>query len=338
MRIHYALLWVFGIGGCGGKGEGADMAARDLAEARDLLPEAQDLASYTTFRYVSDQVTVPIKKTDFARDLNGDEKLDNKLGEIGQTLVALNVDLQAQEQAAIAKGDGLFLFSLSSLDPLLVDDDQPSLTVYSAVKMDPPDFGPKGTFTVDKSVPKAVLKGPLTKGAYESTDPRMLTAPPTMTLNVVLAEGTSVKLPVVGARIGFTPTVTRLKPGQLNGAIKKTDIDKLLVPAMAKMFNDTAHKMCGAMDMSCMDNKARVLNYFDKGPACENPDKTMSKPGDGNVGVCEVTQNVIVQSLLAPDVQLFDKAGAWKPSPANSDPDSLSLGVAFTAVKSSFTE
>ena len=59
---------------------------------------------------------------------------------------------------------------------------------------------------------------------------------------------------------------------------------------------------------------------------------------DNIVDVCEVSTNTLVQSLLAPDVQLFDSTGAYKPNKDKTTAvkDSLSVGLGFTAVGATF--
>lgn len=320
--------------GCGGNtGGGVDQgaAAGDLSTGgnADLGPGADLARTAMTFRYVSDHIALPQSQNDYAADLNGSGK-KNKLGVIVSLLATQKVDLQAQEDIAFAKGQGLFLFALSSGDATLMTDASATASAWSAVTKDKPDFSGGGTFTVDPSAMKASFDGPLFKGAFQSADPKTLAMPPTLRLNVVLSPTNQIGLPVVGARLAFSAATDKLAMGQINGAIKKTDVDAALVPALAKLFNDIAHHMPCAAD--CM----QVKSTFDVG-GCTNPDGTKAKV-DGTVDVCEIANNGLVQVLLTPDVQLFDKSGSWKPDKSNAAPDCLSLGVGFTAVKASFAE
>lgn len=318
---------VAAIAGCGHGAEKADLGASDGGAAPDLAGDQQ-------FRYVTDHIALPAVDTDFAADLIGDGQKRNKLGDIVQAFKAQKTDLQAAEDSSIAAGSGLALFSFSTIDPALVADPAAQVAMYAAKMIALPDggvdVGAPRMFTVDGK-PKGVLSGPLAAGVFESDDPLTLTDPPTVYLTIPINTGASVELPVVGARIGFTPTAATLSAGQLNGAIKKTDVSTILVPALAVNF--TAIAMRDPCDASCMNTRTN----FDSG-MCTNPDGSMAVAGDHVIAPCEVTSNLLVKSLLAPDVQLFNAQGMWMPNKANTSPDSLSVGVGFTAVQAIFAE
>lgn len=327
-------LWVMtalATAGCGGGSDKGDHgAAADLSTSGpDLLPEFDMARTVTTYHYVSDHILLPQSASDYAVDLNGSGK-KNKLGSIVSLLIAAeHLDLQGQEDMAIARGEGLFLFSLTTGDPTLMTDADATLAEYTAVKMDPPDFSGAGKFVADKST-KANFDGPIAGGTFVSADPKTLAAPPTLRLNIGLSATVSVSLPVIGARLGFDAATDRLAMGRLGGAIKQSDINATLIPALAKLFNEIAHQD------PCTSNCMNVKMTFDVG-GCTNPDGSKAAV-DGKIDLCEVSGNGLVQSLLSPDVQLFDGSGAWKPNKSNTVPDSLSLGAGFVAVKASFTE
>ena len=304
---------------CGSSSPTADMGKPDLASRDGGGGGEEDLASSVApFRYVTDAIKLPKNKMDFARDVNGDAKPENRLGDVVASLKAINYDLQAQEDAAVKSGDALVLFSFRTMDPGLVDDPAASATVYAAESEPAPDFTGKGTFHVDKSVMAAQFSGALSGGAFESADPIKLMSPPTVFLRIMLGEGGSVLLPVVGARLQFTPKDGQLVGCQLNGAVTAKDIDKVLIPGIAKSLDTTLKRM--PCDQQCMQVKG-----FDKNK-------------DGTITAEELRNDFLVQSLLKPDVDLYDAGGKWAPSRDNADPDSLSLGVAFTAVKAKFVE
>ncbi len=318
------------LGGCGGGNNAPDMSGADMT-MRDLA--MPDMARKTmTFHYVTNTIKLPTKASDYAADLNGDGKQDNALGFIVSTLKAVQmIDLAAQEDASVMNGDGLELFSLVSGDPMLVSDTAAEVTLYPAQSVNPPDFGGKGLFNIDKTVPKGTLTGPLVTGAFQSADPLTLTDPPTVELKIPIYTNTTVTLPVVGARIAFTPSATDLAAGQLNGAVKESDIQGLLIPALAQTFNAIA------MRMPCDQNCMQVRMTFDKGN-CTNPDNTMATANDGKIDLCEVSGSPLINALLSPDVQLYDDMGNWKPNASNGNKDSLSVGVAFTGVGAVFSE
>jgi hypothetical protein len=58
---------------------------------------------------------------------------------------------------------------------------------------------------------------------------------------------------------------------------------------------------------------------------------------DHRIDPCEVAQNAQIQSLFAPDVQIFSADGTtYAPNPQNAHKDSVSVGLGFTAVPASF--
>ena len=88
----------------------------------------------------------------------------------------------------------------------------------------------------------------------------------------------------------------------------------------------------------------QILQIFDFGgtadaqcgTTCRNPNGTCAVKSDGRISYCEVSTNAIIKNVLAPDVDLFDTAGNYRPNPANTDKDSLSVGFAFIAVGAKF--
>jgi hypothetical protein len=331
MKTTYAFL-ALAVAGCSGSNNAPDAGHPDMSALSDLS-YVDTARATTTFKYVSNMVTLPKSKTEYAADLNGDGKPDNALGSIVQTLNAINVDLATQENMSIMSGNGLVLISFASADPMLVNDPMASATIYEADTIANPDFSGKGVFVADKAVPAGTVTGPLTSGSFVSADPLTQTNPATVYIKIPLYTNTFVTLPVVGARFSFSPSTMALATGQLNGAIKQDDITKTLIPALAQTFTMIAMEMpCDNTNPNC----PTIENMFDKGPACMNPDGTMSAPMDHKIDICEVANSGLVMALLAPDVALFDPNGNWKPDPTNGNKDSLSLGVAFTGVTAKF--
>jgi hypothetical protein len=311
------------LAGCGG---GSNSTNNDMAMGgpKDMAGGDLTMPGAMSYGFVSKTITLPMAPTDYAVDLNGDGKAENQLGNIVQGVSLAMIDLQAQEAASISAGTGLELFSFNTADSSFLNDPNATVDVYLAQPLANPKFDGTDVLNVDKSAPAGHVVGPLKTGAFVSTDPKTLTAPPVVYLSIPVYTNTTVNLPLQGAWLRFTPTSNGLTSGQLNGAVKKTDVDKILVPALAATFTTIAMTM--PCDMSCMT----VQSMFDIG-GCTNPDGTMAVKGDNKIDICEVTSNVLLQSLLNPDVALFDSAGNWKPDPTNANKDCLSLGVAFDA-------
>jgi hypothetical protein len=116
-----------------------------------------------------------------------------------------------------------------------------------------------------------------------------------------------------------------LMAGQINGAIKNTDVQNNIIPNVAMLLDQrvTANPTGST--------EKQILQIFDIG--C---DGMPQYKGDGHIEVCEVADNSIIKNVLNPDVQMFDANGNYHPNPANTMRDSLSLGLGFAGVKASY--
>ena len=59
-----------------------------------------------------------------------------------------------------------------------------------------------------------------------------------------------------------------------------------------------------------------------------------------NPTTCKIEKQEIIDSpiggVLAPDVEVFDAAGKWKPVAKGKNPNGMSVGLGFTGVKAAF--
>jgi hypothetical protein len=115
----------------------------------------------------------------------------------------------------------------------------------------------------------------------------------------------------------FTPGPNGLTNGVIHGALKQSDVDGVLIPALASNLTQLVKASPCLAD--CMAAKS-----FDTSPA------------DGTVSATEVKGN-LTQALTA-DIDLYDSSGKWAPSAANANPDSMTIGIGFTAKKATFSE
>ena len=107
-------------------------------------------------------------------------------------------------------------------------------------------------------------------------------------------------------------------PAMLNGGLSQTQIHDRLIPAIAVLLNSIVRKD----PMSA--NAMTVLRNFDK-------------DNNGIISNDEVEMNPVVSGILAPDLDLFDAQGNFAPN-QDKVKDSLSFGVAFSAVPALFTD
>jgi hypothetical protein len=99
--------------------------------------------------------------------------------------------------------------------------------------------------------------------------------------------------------------------GGLNGSVSGRTVLDDFVPSLANVFI------------------LYIKSLFDTG-GCNNPDSTAAIKGDGRISPCELSQNPLIKSPLAPDARLLNEAGKYDPFPDGAQKDSLSLGFGFT--------
>jgi hypothetical protein len=288
--------------------------------------------------YVFNQMLVPLARTDYAIDLNGDGHVDNQLGNIIGALAALMFDVQGTAQAAVASGASTTLVELRSADPQLKNDPSAHTLLERGAPVGggPSDFTGMGQFVVDLATPAGAFTGALINGTFKSANPVTTNEPVSFTLQLGLFSSTMVvELPLNGAHVQFTTGTDAasgapgLLQGEIHGSIKNADVQSRLVPAIAQLLS-------AKIQADPTSATAKMIEQlFDTGN-CINADGTMAVAGDGRIDPCEVASNAIIQNVLAPDVQIYDANGNYAPNPANTQRDSLSVGLGFTAVQANF--
>ena len=301
-------------------------------------------------QYVVNAVTVPQQRSDDAIDLNGDGRLDNQLGNIISALTGEGLDVQSGVDMATADGTLILLMSETSTDSTFQTDSCATATVQIGQSTTMPDYSGAGHFTINSMQPGGMFNGPIKVGKFSSPPPSTTKMPSTVTIELPLVAGaTPVQLDVQGAHLQFTRgTDGKISGGQLQGGIKETDVQGNIIPSVAKILSDKLKN-----DMPQTSTDTQIASIFDNGgtadpscPAgCKNPTTGMDPLGhagmcaaakDNVIDVCEVATSGLIQNVLAADVQLFDAQGNYAPNKLNTMKDSLSLGLAFTAVGATF--
>jgi hypothetical protein len=306
-------------------------------------------------QYVVSKLIAPTSRTTFALDLNGDGKPDNQLGNILAALKAQMLDTQMSIDQAMAAGDIVILIDQTSVDPMFKTDTAAASTIYvgkSTPKgMDmgnvPLDLTGNGVFMVDTMVGMGNFLGRIVNYAFNSNSPVTAKVPVNVTITFPFAGSAPLNINVTGAHLQYTRMGTGLVMGQVNGAMKKSDVDNTIIPTVATLLDQRVT----ANPLDSMNKQ--TLMIFDTGgkadPACGTtcanpagatrgdgtPAPMCAKQGDGHIDLCEVSTNSIITGVLNPDVQLFQN-GVYAPNPANTMKDSLSLGIAFEAVQAKF--
>jgi hypothetical protein len=313
-------------------------------------------AGGSTGKYVADTLTVPADRTTFSYDLVGSGRPENQLGIIMGALSTNGLNPQTGVDMALMSGQVVLLLSENSADSSFSSDTCASASVQNGKSTTtPPTAG--ATYTTDPSATGGTFAGPITGGTFASAPSATTKKPVTMSLELPLvANSDPLKLTVYGAHVQFHADGTKVTGGVLNGAIKSTDVNNVIIPKVTDLLNNklTADKgMMTSTDMS-------ILTLFDNGgqatgmpatgcsdtggctAACQNPMSASVRPcmcavsGDQAIDVCEVATSTVIKSVLAPDVQMFDASGNYAPNPNPTMKDSLSLGIGFTAIKASF--
>jgi hypothetical protein len=261
--------------------------------------------------YVIDTFRVPLSRTDFALDLNGDGRRDNQLGNVLGSAEQAGAQSQLRVDQAISQGLFKPTIMLTSTDPA-------ARHARGA-----------GVVFVD-TAGHATFCGSLENGQFVSDDGVSEHRP--VELNLRLPFFDDVVLPVTAAHIRFTIDDKRLLLGQLNGAsIAKVFVDTAL-PGVAARLDEKVQ--------STVEDNSNILSLFDNGGAdegcngaCRNRDGSCGVRGNKRIEQCEVRTNSIIKNVSAPDVDLFDENNQYRPNPDNTGKDSLSMGIGFTAVE-----
>jgi hypothetical protein len=283
--------------------------------------------------YVVDSMTLPVSSSDFAFDLNGDGKLDNRMGNIigalSQGSGGSSTNIQQDVDVAIASGD------FRPIVELVPNDDGVSTDVVFA------DSDPR--------LANVTFYATSRSSTLASADPRKLAEAAILELRMPFF-GHSV-LRMAAAHIQVTLDGDLLLNGRLNSGISREAFDSTLPPWIADILTMQAQKAPQPYGNS-------IYAYFDTGggddgsgcrtttpvcgdkpagtPCCRNEfgsrAGTCADACDHIIDACEVSRNDLLSSLFALDVQLFsDDGSTWAPSAENRHKDSLSFGFGFTA-------
>jgi len=244
-------------------------------------------------------------------DLDGDNLVDNSFGQVLAALAAQGFDFNGSTDVAVASGSIVHLVHLQSTDALFANDAAAQATWCIGVPTaKPPLFnGTENPACADTS---GIFVAALAGSSF--TSPAPFTTPNPVSLDIKLAFGTTnFILPVLNARLSFaTNAAGNISFGQVNGSIPHSDLTNNFLPAIANA--------CDASIQSDPSSNFSTLckSVFDNG-CTGHPEYSH----DGQVELCEVTENGLISALLAPDVQVADGGTTV---PANS------VGLRFTAI------
>lgn len=258
---------------------------------------------------VADTVTLPAtfeEATSLGRDMDRDGARDNSLGHLFAGFAELGqLDLAGAQAGAIESGGIVMLHSLRTRT-LGTTKDATWQVWYGAPTPDP-DLTGSGTFTLDPAQPHS------RRLAATITDHRVKVALGEIPVRLDLGAG-AFQIDLLKARVTATCFRRGCFAGRLTGAMTAEDVDVLLVPRLAEVVQQAIAADCpGPGPESCASGSsgAHLQDTFDA-----DDDLVVTSE--------EVRDHDLVQSLLAPDLDLIGADGVM---------DSHSVGFGFTTVR-----
>lgn len=264
--------------------------------------------------YLVNNVLLPTTSSEansYAIDVDGDGFPENGFGQVLAVLSAQGFDFLGPMDAAVASGSIVHLVRLQSTDVLVKNDPAAQVTWCVGVPTaTPPLFN--GTDNPSCADTSGIFVAALSSGSF--TSPAPASTPNPVSVDIELAIGTShVTLTVLNARLSFTTNAAGNMPvGQINGSIPHDNFLNTFPPTMAAACNASIQS-----DPSSNTSTA-CKGLFDTGG-----NGFPGYSGDGQIEVCEVVENSLIEALMAPDVQVAD---------GGTIVDANSIGIRFTAI------
>lgn len=291
-------------------------------------------------QYVADTISLPSSAAEAMQlglDLDGDDVVDNALGQTLSALGSQGVDLQAPIDEAVATASIVLLADVQAT--ALDNATGVGFSVFlgtenttPAACTNPDDITTcgnhldgSGSFEVDPASPSdALIVGSILGGSFQTSTVGSIT------LELNLVDGVPpITLNLIGARAAFSVTASNLMSGKLGGAITEDEARNNLLPVVVQLVKTTvADGMCvdGADGCECIvdgmtdDTAETILSIFDTDMDCTVTD-------------AEVENNSLVGTVLSPDADLLDASGNLG---SDGVDDSISLGLGFTGVGATF--
>ena len=258
--------------------------------------------------YVVSEANVPVNNNqarEFGLDLNGDKAPDNQLGMVLGTLSNQGFDVQSAITQAISQGDIILLLDLQTssysstsgagLAVKLGD----KATAMPTPCVDANDMtcrrhlGGTGRFTIGTGSPEnAAVSGKIIGGTFNG-------GPGKISLKIALGGPEGVQLDLIGARAKATGmTDGGIDTVILAGALPQDDLNTKVIPAIHSQLGPLVTRDCPGTtppDCGCPAGSSTgrtILTLFD------------TTPKNCIVTVDEIKNNTLIQSLLAPDVEI----------------------------------
>jgi hypothetical protein len=275
-------------------------------------------SSLREYHYVTDTLRVgatAAEANQYGLDLDNDANHtpDNTLGRVLGGFSSV-FDFNAPIASSLEMGDVVLLHSLRTHSLM---GGPAGWRVYLGAPEPDPVLTGGGSFTIDPLAPSSTtLPGLITARRFAG-------GPGTVPVRLSLVPGEPpIELHLAAARIQASCTAHACGNGKLGGGINTTEVDTLIIPALAAAFQSVldADSCTISTTDSCTDKDRQLLSLFDAN-------------GDFEITADELRESFFIQAVLAPDLDLFQADG----SPGSDGfRDSLSLGLGFTAKNAIF--
>jgi hypothetical protein len=266
--------------------------------------------------------TNPTQAREFGLDLNGDNVVDNRLGEVLAALGMQGFDVQSAITGAIDQGDIILLADLQTTSftsaggaglQIKLGDKASAVPAPCADVNDMvcrKHLTGSGMFGLSASSPdNAAVAGKIVGGTFNG-------GPGDISLKIAIGSPTGVQLDLVGARAKATGmSEDGIQALFVAGALTEEDLNTQVIPAIHGQLVPIIQEDCTNTtppDCGCMNPSTgrTILGLLD------------TSPKDCSVTVEEISNNVLLKNLLSPDVDIKGQ-------------QALSLGLKVKAVKAS---
>lgn len=287
----------------------------------------------------------------YTYDFDGDGKPENQLKNLVNVVSLSGLDIQASINTAVESGEAVLLTDVKTADLMASSCSSVSFSLADAPPMGwKPKFDGTDMFKVGP-IMAVTLFGGITAGKLTTTPSKDQTSAneQKVSLNLPLGMGNNLPLDLRGAHVEGTLAmeggVLKIKNGAIHGVLSQKDIDGKIVPLVANLLTDLIHK---DTKMGVPGDTAKaIIGLFEQKNGAASKAKCMANANDccGFTGMAHpdtckiVTQEVKDSSIggvLAPDVQVLDDQGNWKPVPGGKMLNGMSVGIGFTSVTAKF--
>lgn len=287
----------------------------------------------------------------YTYDFDGDGKPENQLKNLVNVVSLSGLDIQASINTAVENGEAVLLTDVKTADLMTSSCASASFSLADSPPMGwKPKFDGSDMFKVGP-IMAVTLFGGITAGKLTTTPSKDQTSAneQKVSLNLPLGMGQNLPLDLRGAHVEGTLAmeggVLKIKNGAIHGVLSQKDIDGKIVPLVANLLTDLIHK---DTKMGVPGDTAKaIIGLFEQKNGAASKAKCMANAADccGFTGMAHpdtckiVTQEVKDSSIggvLAPDVQVLDDQGNWKPVPGGKMLNGMSVGIGFTSVTAKF--